>query len=109
MGVRAVRGRDPDADAGISVSATEHDEAFAGIGSRDEGFVMVGQRDGRPLLVTVKSKTPQTRLRLVSTTEQLRAAAKHYQQVHEGGKPQLLAVFPGACLRQSWVSSVTTG
>ena len=55
-------GRDPDADAGISVSATEHDEAFAGIGSRDEGFVMVGQRDGRPLLVTVKSKTPQNKV-----------------------------------------------
>ena len=83
---------------GISISPTAFGETVAGLppGTPDEGFDLIGERNGRPLLVAVKSRTPQTRARLAITTDRLQAAAKHYQQAHKGASPKLLAVFPVA-------------
>lgn len=66
---------------GISVSPTAVAETAAGLplGTPDEVFDLVGERNGRPLLVAVKSQTPQTRARLAITTDRLQAATMHYQ------------------------------
>lgn len=68
---------------------------------KDQGFDIEAERDGRPLLVEIKSQTPQTSARLNDVTRQLHDAATRY--VSASGRnlrPELLAVFPGVVSQQ---------
>lgn len=68
---------------------------------KDLGFDIEAVRDGRPLLVEVKSQTPQTSSRLTDMTHQARAAAARYMKITgHGVRPELLAVFPGVVSRR---------
>jgi hypothetical protein len=72
---------------------------------KDLGFDIEAVRDGRPLLVEIKSQTPQTNARLSDITHQLRAAAKQIRTAGPAARPELLAVFPGVLSRSKRESS----
>lgn len=77
-------------------------EALSPVSARkgDPGFDIEAVRNGRPLLIEIKSPTPQTSARLRNMTSQLRAAADRYVAVVDHRtRPQLLAVFPGVLSR----------
>lgn len=67
---------------------------------RDVGFDIEALRYGRPLLVEIKTQTPQTSARLSHLTSQLWGAAARYRdRVGRGVHPELLFVFPGVISR----------
>jgi hypothetical protein len=58
-------------------------------------------RDGRPLLVEIKSQTPQTSARLNDVARQLRdASARYMGAAGRNLRPELLVVFPGVVSQQ---------
>jgi hypothetical protein len=72
----------------------------------DRGFDIEAVRDGQPLLVEIKTQTPQTNARLGDIISQLRAGAGRYvAAAGQGVRPQLLAVFPGVLSRRKLDSS----
>jgi hypothetical protein len=88
--------------AGVSVP--DLTEALIPVRRRqDLGFDIEARRNGRPLLVEIKSQTPQTAARLREMAEQLRVAANRYVRAAEKygmiEPPALLAVFPGVVSR----------
>ena len=92
--VREILRRTP----GISIPGRA-DSLFPSPARKDLGFDIEAVRDGRPLLVEIKSQTPQTSARLTEMTHQLRAAAKSVIATDPGMRPELLAVFPGPVSR----------
>ena len=73
------------------------DTLFPSQRRKDQGFDIEAVRDGRPLLIEIKSQMPQTSARLRDMTHQLQESAARY--VSAAGlnlRPGLLAVFPGA-------------
>lgn len=99
--VREILRRTP----GISIP-DRADSLFSTRTMKDLGFDIEAVRDGRPLLVEIKSQTPQTSARLNDMTRQLRtAAAKYVNAAGRGARPQLLAVFPGVLSRSKRESS----
>jgi hypothetical protein len=66
---------------------------------KDLGFDIEAVRNGRPLLVQIKTQTPQTSARVSDLAKQLRAAADRYE--HEArrggrtGRPELVAAVSG--------------
>lgn len=89
--VREILTRTP----GISLPRTDAINSIEGDVPADQRFDVVAERDGHPLLIEIKSQTPQTRSRLRSTIVQLHADAERYRQTHLGPSPDLVAVFPG--------------
>jgi hypothetical protein len=74
---------------------------------KDLGFDIEAERDGHPLLVEIKSQTPQTSARLNDMTSQLRTAADRYvNAVGRGMRPDLLAVIPGVLARSKRATSL---
>src|SRR5260221_7805880 len=84
---------------------------FSTSARKDAGFDIEARRRDRPLLVEIKSETPQTRARLSSVMSQLRAAAEKYVRAagQVGGRspsPELLAIFPGVLSRSRLETSL---
>jgi hypothetical protein len=74
--------------------------AFTARAGKDLGFDIEAERDGRPLLVEIKSQTPQTSARLNDMTSQLKTAAdKYVKAAGRGMRPDLLAAVPGVLAR----------
>jgi hypothetical protein len=83
------------------VEVIDEPGAFPSTGFRkDAGFDIEALRYGRPLLVEIKTQTPQTSARLNDLTSQLWAAVGRYRhRVGRGVRPELLFVFPGVISR----------
>lgn len=77
--------RDPDIEIRTSSST-------AGM---DYGFDYTAERNGRPLLIEVKSSTPQTSYRLEQIKKNLKGAADQYMQAHPVSRPVMVVAFPG--------------
>jgi hypothetical protein len=79
---------------GITVSHTD-DMSGLSVTQLDQGCNVTADRNGRALLVEIRSQTPQTKSRLRGTVAQIRDAADRYKAAHPGAVPELLAAFPG--------------
>jgi len=93
--VREILERTP----GIRIIGGSDSLVPAGAG-KDLGFDIEAERSGRPLLIEIKSQTPQTSARLRELSSQLSAAADRYMRTAGGGRhPDLLAAVPGVLSR----------
>lgn len=80
---------------GIEIPDRAHD-IFPAAHRKELGFDIEAVRDHRPLLVEIKSQTPQTGARLSDILSQMREGAARYEKLAGPRvRPQLLAVFPG--------------